>query len=116
MSAGMEDRFNPGHTYKYWAVGELYQNNRFIPDKPSRLWVPEGFPHIQTEEGRWETNPQDSPVTWVVFSNGPRFDWWTMKQANYPVPKKTWYNPSTRKGILVRMRMKNAHHIGTHEK
>jgi prepilin-type N-terminal cleavage/methylation domain-containing protein len=115
MSAGMEDRFNHGNTYKYWAVGELYQNNQYIEDKLSRLWVPHAFPSNDCNDGQWETDPRTSPVTWVIFSHGPRFDWWQMKQAKYPVPKKTWYNPQYRSGVIVRMRLKKGYHIGSFE-
>lgn len=115
MSAGVADRFNRTNTYKYWAVGELYQNNRYIEDKPSRLWVPYGFPDTDSNDGEWQTNPQESPVTWVVFSEGPRFDWWQMKQDNYPVPKKTWYDPRIRRGIVTRMRLRKGRHIGSFE-
>ncbi len=116
MSAGMEDRFNRGHTYKYWAVGELYQNNQYTEDKPSRLWVPYGFPEKDSDEGQWQTNPAKSPVTWVIFSHGPKFDWWTMKQAKYPVPTRTWYDPKTHKGVIVRMRLKSGLQIGSFER
>ena len=116
MSAGMEDRFNHGHTYKYWAVGELYQNNQYIKDKPSRLWVPYGFPNRDSDDGEWQTDPQESPVTWVVFSHGPRFHWWTMKQDKYPVPKRVWYKPETRSGVIVRMRLKKGRHTGSFER
>jgi prepilin-type N-terminal cleavage/methylation domain-containing protein len=115
MSVGMEDRFNRDNTYKYWAVGELYQNGQFIQDKPSRLWVPYGFPHRDSIDGQWETDPATSPVTWVIFSHGPRFEWWPMKQAKYPVPPKTWYNPKAKKGVIVRMRLKKGKHIGSFE-
>jgi prepilin-type N-terminal cleavage/methylation domain-containing protein len=113
MSAGTEDRFNRTNTYKYWAVGDLYQNNRFIEGKKSRLWVPFGFPDNPGAEGTWETDPWQSPVTWVVFSNGPRFDWWEMKQANYPVPKQTWYSPKKHCGVIVRMRLKDGRQTGS---
>lgn len=115
MSAGMEDRFNRGHTYKYWAVGELYQNNQYTEDKPSRLWVPYGFPGRESNDGQWQTDPARSPVTWVIFSQGPNFEWWPMKQDRYPVPKKTWYSPKTRKGIIVRVLLKKGKHIGSFE-
>lgn len=116
MSAGMEDRFNKANTYRYWAVGELYQNGRFMPYIKASLYVPDGFPH---NEGLPETDIQYSdsavsPVTWAIFSQGPRFDEWEMiKQLHCPVPKRTWYDPGKRKGIIVRMRLKQGQHIGS---
>jgi hypothetical protein len=121
MSAAIEDRFNRGNTYKYWAVGELYQNGRFMEMKKASLYIPEGFPY---QEGSPETDikyddPATSPVTWVIFSQGPKFDEWEiLKQLNGPVPKRTWYSPQKRKGIIVRMRLKGKayEHIGSFEK
>ncbi len=118
QSTGMEDRFSPGHTYKYWAVGELIQNNGPIKPLRSRLWVPDRFPQKSStdrEQGQWHKDPSVSPVTWVIFSVGPEFDEWQMRLKNYPVPKETWYSPKKRKGIIVRMRLRNEKHIGTFE-
>mgnify|MGYP005846506085 CR=1 FL=1 len=109
MSAGIEDRFNPGQTYKYWAVGELYQNGRFMPWKKASLYIPEGFPDRHG-------TPETSPVTWIIYSQGPEFDEWKiLKELNGPVPKRTWYNPKERKGIITRVRLKGIlhDHIGT---
>ena len=116
MSVGMEDRYNHGQTYKYWAVGELVQNGQPAKDKPSRLWVPDGYPNCDsTTEGKWYESPKESPVTWVIFSQGPAFDWWTMKQAHYPVPKKTWYSPETRTGVIARIKLNQGRQIGSFE-
>jgi hypothetical protein len=65
------------------------------------------------------------PVSWVVFSLGPRFssDWLEEKLGHtgnnfnrYPVPKELWYTPKERKGFVVRMRLKNGTQIGSFEK
>jgi hypothetical protein len=31
------------------------------------------------------------------------------------VPRKTWYNPQTQTGVIVRMRLKNGRQIGLFE-
>jgi len=118
MSAGVEDRFNRGNTYKYQAVGELVQNGRIMPNKKSIMYVPEGFPDSEGEPAddiRYD-DPAGSPVTWAVFSQGPKFDEWEMiKQLHCPVPKRTWYDPQKRKGVLVRIRLSRGRHIGSFE-
>jgi hypothetical protein len=58
------------------------------------------------------------PVSWVVFSLGPRFDqnWLEEKlgfEDRYPVPKELWYTPKQRRGFIVRMRLKNGTEIGS---
>jgi prepilin-type N-terminal cleavage/methylation domain-containing protein len=118
MSAGVEDRFNYGNTYKYWSVGQLYQNGRFIPQKKASLYVPQGFPNC--EEGPDKDLRYDdilkSPVIWVVFSQGPNFDEWNLiNQLHGPVPKRTWYDPKKRSGIIVRMVLKDGKQIGSFE-
>ena len=121
MSAGIEDRFNKGRTYKYWSVGELYQNGRFMQMSKASLYISKGFP---SQEGTPETDikyndPATSPVTWIIFSQGPEFDEWEiLKELNGPVPKRTWYNPQKRKGIITRVRLKGKmyEHIGSFER
>ncbi len=118
MSAGIEDRYNRGQTYKYWAVGELYQNGRFMPWKKAVLYIPEGFPNL---EGTPETDikhddPINSPVTWIIYSQGPKFDEWeVLKELNGPVAKRVWYDQKKRKGIITRLRLKGKiyEHIGS---
>jgi prepilin-type N-terminal cleavage/methylation domain-containing protein len=118
MSAGIEDRFHRTNTYKYWSVGELYQNGRFMPQKKAELFVPAGFPY---HEGPPETDIQysdlaESPVAWVIYSQGPEYDdFEILKQLNGPVPKRTWYSPQKARGIIVRMELKTGTQIGSFE-
>jgi len=115
MSSGIEDRFNRGHTYKYRSVGELIYNRIVTIKDGAYLWVPDGFPDNEQEEGNSYYNLKDSPVSWVLYSEGPEFDLNRMKELNYPVPRQTWYSPKTRKGVIVRMRLKNGKQIGSFE-
>jgi prepilin-type N-terminal cleavage/methylation domain-containing protein len=129
MSTIMEDRYNRGHTYKYRSVGEVIKD-RDIIDKwiKARLWIPDRFPSsssIDPGKGRWYPNDNCpltslSPVTWVVFSLGPRFseEWLEENlgfENRYPVPKELWYTPKQRRGFIVRMRLKNGTQIGSFE-
>jgi len=116
MAAGIEDRFNRGYTYKYRSVGELIYNRTFVVEDGSYLWVPDGFPDNEKEEGDTYSNLKDSPVSWVLYSEGPKFDLDSMKELKYPVPKQTWYNPETNDGVIVRMRLKNGTQTGSFEK
>jgi prepilin-type N-terminal cleavage/methylation domain-containing protein len=115
MAAGIEDRFNRGYTYKYRSVGELIYNRTVVMQDGSYLWVPDGFPDNEKEEGDSYYNLKDSPVSWVVYSEGPKFDLNNMKDLNYPVPKQTWYDPKTGTGVIVRMRLKKGRQIGSFE-
>lgn len=118
MSTGIQDRFNPGHTYRYAAVGELVQNGVRIPEIRSELWVPKGFPDSEgpADQDIAFDDPASSPVTWAVYSQGPKFDAWTLlKQQHGPVAKRTWYDPAQRSGLVVRLRLKNGRQIGSFE-
>ena len=115
MAAGIEDRFNRGYTYKYRSVGTLIYNRTVVIENGAYLWIPDGFPEAEQEEGRDYANAKDSPVSWVLYSQGPRFDLDRMKEHKYPVPTNTWYDPQNRQGIVVRMRLANGRQIGSFE-
>ena len=116
MAAGIEDRFNRGYTYKYRSVGALIYNRTFVVKDGAYLWVPDGFPDNEKEEGDTYDNLRDSPVSWVLYSEGPKFALGCMKESKYPVPKQTWYSPETNDGVIVRMRLKSGLQIGSFEK
>jgi prepilin-type N-terminal cleavage/methylation domain-containing protein len=123
MSVGLEDRFNRGHTYKYWAVGDFTLNGMPIPGQRARLYIPPGFPDREgsPEQDERFDDPRISPVTWIVFSHGPHADpnevlWDLIKLKNGPVPRRCWYQPHRRRGLLVRARMRSGRHIGTFER
>jgi prepilin-type N-terminal cleavage/methylation domain-containing protein len=115
MAAGVEDRFNRGYTYKYRSVGTLIYNRTTVMDEGASLWVPDGFPDNEQEQGRNYSNPKESPVSWVLYSEGPRFGLDRMKEMNYPVPRDTWYDPQTHTGVIVRMRLQHGRQIGSFE-
>ena len=112
MAAGMEDRFNRGFTYKYRAPGALIYNRTVTVQNGAYLWVPDGFPDYEQEQGDNYYDPKESPV---IYSQGPEFDLDKAKEMNYPVPKQTWYSPKTQTGVLVRIRLKNGRQIGSFE-
>jgi len=116
MAAGIEDRFNRGYTYKYRSVGTLIYNRTVVVENGAFLWIPDGFPGSEQEEGKEYADAKESPVSWVLYSQGPRFDLDRMKEQNYPVPTDTWYDPQTRQGVIVRMRLQNGTQIGSFEK
>ncbi len=117
MSTGMEDRFNRNYTYKYRAVGDLIANEGKVTSNEAWLRIPEGFPDREDDPNKDHIyrNPLTSPVTWVIYSLGPEFNLKEMRKLHYPIPKKTWYSPKKRKGIITRIRLKKGQHIGSFE-
>ncbi len=116
IATSIEDRFNKGYTYKYRSVGTLIYNRTVTVKDGAYLWVPDGFPDNEKEQGQNYYTVKESPVSWVLYSEGPNFDLDRMREMEYPVPRKTWYNPQTRTGVIVRVRLKNGGHIGSFEK
>ncbi len=116
LSTGIEDRFNPGYTYKYRSVGTLIYNRTTVMPDGAYLWVPNDFPDNEQTEGQTYSSLQDSPVSWVLYSQGPNYDDQRMKQMQYPVPRATWLSGPKAEGIIVRMRLKNGQQIGTFER
>jgi prepilin-type N-terminal cleavage/methylation domain-containing protein len=115
MAAGIEDRFNRGYTYKYRSVGTLIYNRTVTAEEGAYLWVPDGFPDNEQGDGATYSNLKDSPVSWVLYSQGPRFDIDRMREMLYPVPRDAWYSPQTNQGVIVRMRLKGGRQIGSFE-
>jgi len=116
MTTILEDRFNPEHTYKYVAPGDLVINQAHNPVKnKSKLWIPDGFPDAEQDTGEFYRNPKTSPVTWAVYSLGPNFDPEDqfVIDLRYPVPQSTWYDPREHKGLITRIRLANGEQRGT---
>jgi prepilin-type N-terminal cleavage/methylation domain-containing protein len=135
--ARIEDKFNKGCAYKYIAVGPVYD---YTPSQLAnqQLYIPKDFLNFEKEDrikamyedydsfpkfGKEDSydDPSKSPVTWVLFSIGPRYDKQSLEERNFlitkgfPVLKRFWYSPESRKGILTRMRLKKGQHIGSFE-
>jgi len=115
IATSIEDRFNKGYTYKYRSVGTLIYNRTVTVKDGAYLWVPDGFPDNEKEQGQNYYSAKESPVSWVLYSEGPNFDLNRMREMEYPVPRKTWYNPQTKTGVIARMRLKNGQQIGSFE-
>ncbi len=113
MAVGIEDRFNRGYTYKYRSVGTLIYNRTTVVEEGACLWVPDGFPDNEQSEGQTYSTLKDSPVSWVLYSQGPRFDLADMRSRQYPVPHGTWYSTRTNQGVIVRMRLKTGRQLGS---
>lgn len=115
MAAGVEDRFNRGYTYKYRTVGTLIYNRTTVVGEGACLWVPDGFPDNEQEQGQTYNNLKESPVSWVLYSEGPKFNLDRMKRMQYPIPRKTWYSPQTNQGVIARIRLQSGRQMGSFE-
>lgn len=116
--AKIEDKFNKGCAYKYIAVGPKYDYFG-APFGNQHLYIPEGFPSSEKERLVKYTDVRMSPVTWVLFSIGPKYDEQSLEETNFPlkegfpVSRQFWYSPKARKGILTRIRLKKGQYAGT---
>ncbi|HIJ53359.1 MAG TPA: type II secretion system protein [Planctomycetes bacterium] len=119
--AKIEDKFNRGCAYKYIAVGPKY-DYLGAPFGNQHLYIPEGFPAYEGDNLIKYNDFEMSPVTWVLFSLGPRYDIQSLENRDFPlkegfpVSRRFWYSPETGEGILARMRLIKGRHIGSFEK
>jgi prepilin-type N-terminal cleavage/methylation domain-containing protein len=105
MAASMEDRFNPGHTYKYATPGPLLLNGSLGGDY--RLWVPDEFPHGTTDSGNYYSSRAESPVRWVVWSLGPRPQSERSQDSRAPVSNRSWYRRVGDGGVIARIALRD---------
>lgn len=99
--SNLEDIFNPGHTYKYAAPGPQYLNGE--PGGNYSLWIPDTYPDLNGNTGKYYDNPKTSPIRWVVWSMGPRPTSKKSQSTRAPVSKQTWYMKNGDSGVIVRM-------------
>ncbi|MFA5292591.1 MAG: prepilin-type N-terminal cleavage/methylation domain-containing protein [Phycisphaerae bacterium] len=110
----VEDKFNPGFAYKYVAVGPRLDFSGKPFKNDLSLQIPVGFPDNETEKYKTYDDPKTSPVTWALFSLGPKYDEQNAGMEKFPVSKQYWYSPKTGSGIITRLRLlKQMDHIGT---
>ena len=118
--ARIEDRFNKGCAYKYIAVGPKY-DYLGAPFGNQHLYIHEGFPDREEENLIKYKDFRISPVTWVIFSLGPKYDKQSLEKKDFPLKKgfpvsrPFWYSPKSRKGIITRMRLRKGQHVGLFE-
>jgi len=119
--ARIDDRYNRGCAYKYIAAGPVYDYHG-TPFGNQHLYIPEGFPDSPNTNLIKYDNPNTSPVKWVIFSLGPRYDIKSLERKSFPIHKGFpikkifWYSPKTRKGLITRIRLnKGGIHVGSFE-
>ena len=100
MAANMEDVFNPNHTYKYAAPGPQLLNG--APGGNCQLWVPDDLPNCASTNGQYYSNPEDSPVRWVLWSLGPRPDSAQSLDEYAPMARRSWYRRTGGGGVITR--------------
>ena len=115
---GVEDSFNPGHTYKYNAPGDQVLNGALIKNG-NYIWVPDVFPACDgegdinaTDDGKWYNDPAASPVRWALWSQGPEPNCPKSSTKRRPTSRRTWYKNLGDSGVICRI-MSSAEEIIT---
>jgi len=104
LSSIMEDPFNPGHTYKYAAIGP-YLLNGSPQDENFAMYIPDDFPACASQSGCYRDD-DEAPLAWVVWSLGPRQSLSKALNARAPVAGFTWYRGSGDNGVIARIKPK----------
>jgi len=107
--AGVEDRFHPGYTYKYMKAGTRLDSCG--SPTVQWLWVPGGFPDYDDGSIKGYNNVKDSPVTWILFSCGPRCDETMTAKDDFPLRRRYWFDGHSKQGLLVRVRLRGGRHM-----
>ncbi len=104
MSSSMEDPFNPGHTYKYAAIGPYLLNNA-LQDDYFTMYVPGDFPACR-RPGRYR-NDRAAPLSWAIWSLGPRPSRERALHPQAPVAGHTWYGGTGDHGVIARIKSRD---------
>ncbi len=122
LFSNIEDKFYPGHTYKYMAPGPQYDYSGSAY-KDFTLYMPTSFPEKTDNVLVPYSDRKKSPVKWVIFSLGPGYNIGDADGGNFsldkgfPVLQDFWYSQKAGVGILTRVKMLNhGDHIGTFRK
>jgi len=118
--ADIEDKFYKGCAYKYMAAGPMFDYHG-TPFGNQTFYIPEGFPGNPDASLIKYEEPDKSPVSWVLFSVGPKFDIDLESKTfpiskGYPIKESFWYSTNSSKGAITRIRLrKNGRHVGSFE-
>ena len=94
----------PGQSYKFRAPGAAWVNTTTFQPTGSMLWVPDEFPHGETDAGRYYDDPDESPIRYATWSVGPdpasaKFD----IPGRLPVPPRYWLRGAGDTGVITHM-------------
>lgn len=111
MAACMEDVFNPGHTYKYATPGPQLLNDSSGGNY--KVWVPDDFPQCASTNGSYYSSRADSPVRWVIWSQGPRPNSGKTQDPHAPIARSSWYRKVGDGGVIARFATRNGLQLKT---
>lgn len=111
MAACMEDVFNPGHTYKYATPGPQLLNDSSGGNY--KVWVPDDFPQCASTNGSYYSSRSDSPVRWVIWSQGPRPNSSKTQDPHAPMARCSWYRKVGDGGVIARFAARNGMQMKT---
>ena len=117
----IEDKYYKGHAYRYLAVGPTINLYGKATSFKMSLKIPALFPSDANSPLKEYIERKESPVKWILFSLGPDYDIESLQRGfpfdkGFPMVKDFWYNPKTRKGLLMRVKMSSGRYHGTFEK
>ena len=101
----LEDPFHPGSTYKYAAPENYWMNGSKQNDRYP-VWVPDDFPSCQATMGKADDS-ENCPMSWAVWSQGPRPDKKKALSDKAPAAAFTWYRRIGDNGVIGRYKQKN---------
>jgi general secretion pathway protein G len=101
----LEDPFHSGNTYKY-AAPENYWMNGSKQQERYPVWVPSDFPSCQSAAGKADDSA-NCPMSWAVWSQGPRPSSAKALNNKAPAAAFTWYRKTGDNGVIGRYKQKD---------
>ena len=101
----LEDPFHSGSTYKYAAPENYWMNGSKQQDRYP-VWVPSDFPSCQAMTGKADDS-ENCPMSWAVWSQGPRTNPKKSLNNKAPAAAFTWYRQIGDNGVIGRYKQKD---------
>ena len=101
----LEDPFHSGSTYKYAAPENYWMNGSKQQDRYP-VWVPSDFPSCQAMTGKADDS-ENCPMSWAVWSQGPRPNPKKALNNKAPAAAFTWYRQIGDNGVIGRYKQKD---------
>ena len=101
----LQDPFHHGNTYKYMAPEPYWMNGSMQKDRYA-VWVPSDFPSCQATTGKADDS-KNCPLSWAVWSQGPRPNQKKALNNKAPAAAFTWYRKTGDNGVIGRYKQKD---------
>ncbi len=106
VRVAMGDAFTGGY-FRYRAPGPVVMNevSVFVGDQGSKLYVPDRYPTVLDEPGRYHVNPETSPIRYAIWSMGPNPESskFNSNPGRGPALRRFWLVNAGQEGVVAHL-------------